>query len=49
MSHIPALLKNKPIRIALQVASGLFGIFLSAFLVFQVLFLYRVLPHGGIW
>ena len=49
MSHIPALLKNRPLRIALQIAAVLFGIFLSAFLVFQVLFLYRVLPHGGIW
>ena len=27
----------------------LLGIFFSAFVLFQTLFLYKVIPHGGIW
>jgi hypothetical protein len=41
-------LKNKKIRIMLLLAGLLLGLFLGFFLVFQVLFLAKVLPHGGL-
>lgn len=36
-------------RIVFQILGILIGFILGAFIVFNVLFLYRVLPHGGIW
>lgn len=33
----------------LRIAGFLLGFFGTAFLVFQVLFLSKVIPHGGIW
>jgi hypothetical protein len=35
-------------RILLHLLALIIGFVLGTFLVFQVLFLYRVLPHGGI-
>lgn len=35
-------------KILLLIIGLLLGLFLGWFLVFQVLFLYRVLPHGGL-
>lgn len=36
------------VRFLLRVCGFLLGIFLGAFLVFQILFLMKVIPHGGI-
>jgi len=35
--------------ILFQVFSLLVGIGIGAALIFHVMFLYRVLPHGGLW
>lgn len=35
-------------RILFWIVGSVIGFLLGAFLVFQVLFLYRVLPHGGL-
>ncbi|HLE00247.1 MAG TPA: hypothetical protein VJB59_08310 [Bdellovibrionota bacterium] len=42
-------LNNRKWRIFLRIVAVLVGIAIGSFLVFQILFLYRVLPHGGIW
>ena len=42
------LIAKKKNRIILKVLGLFLGVFLGWFVVFQVLFLYRVLPHGGL-
>jgi len=49
MSELPEIIHNKKWRIALRAGAVILGIGIGFFLVFQVLFLYRVLPHGGVW
>ena len=49
MNQLPEILKNRTVRIAVKALAVLIGFGLGSFLVFQILFLYRVLPHGGIW
>ncbi len=41
----------KPVtrKILLQLIGVILGAAIGAFLVFQVLFLSKVLPHGGLW
>ena len=46
---LPGFLSDRKWRIILKILAVLIGFGFGAFLVFQVLFLYRVLPHGGIW
>lgn len=40
---------SSPKKMFLIFTAIFIGVFLGAFLLFQVLFLYKVLPHGGIW
>lgn len=42
------LISKKKNRILLKIIGLILGLGLGWFIVFQVLFLYRVLPHGGI-
>ena len=48
MIDLKTILEKKRNRIIIRVAGGIIGFLGSAFIIFQVLFLYRVLPHGGL-
>jgi len=43
------LLRSKRWRVSLRILAFIIGVLVSAFTLFNVLFLYRVLPHGGLW
>lgn len=43
------LLSQPKWRLALKITGFLLGFLMSAFMTFQLLFLFQVLPHGGIW
>ncbi|MBL6988616.1 MAG: hypothetical protein ISR65_02515 [Bacteriovoracaceae bacterium] len=50
LEHIlSTILAKKTNRILLAIVSVGLGLFISLFTVFQVLFLAKVLPHGGLW
>jgi len=49
MNQIPDFMKDWKWGVVLRILAVLIGFGIGAFLVFQVLFLYRVLPHGGLW
>lgn len=45
---LEALLKNRRSRLTLKLISWVLGFLVGALAIFTIMFLYRVLPHGGL-